>query len=430
MPAPPPPRGGHPGLVLDHAAWLRRRDRLDEARDLWLAHGIDAQKDAAPERLGGFWSERSRLARCLLQGGRNGDAYLLADAHGPLPVEQALDAEFLAGFIALRRLHDPAAAIPHFQALAKASKAALTQSRSHYWLARAEAEAGGNPEAEYRLAAAWPTTFYGQLAALALDPDQIALGQQIRSARDPAWTREQALDLAGTEMARAAARLVAWGEPRRAHAFLLRADDDAPSPAQRVVTARLGMALGMPEMAVAIARRMGRDGLMLPEAGWPAPWTPPEAARLDPAIVLALMRQESSFDEQAVSPSGARGLMQLMPATAETVSRQIGQPSTLAALTADPQLNMRLGTAYLAELSTRFGSLPLALAAYNAGPNRVREWVEENGDPRAGADILDWIELIPFYETRNYVQRVLENAVIYRARAGSATPVMLAAFTR
>ena len=421
---------GDPGLMLDHAAWLRRRDRLDDARDLWLAHGTEAQNAAPPERLGAFWSERNQLARRLLRAGKDGDAYVLVGAHGPLPTEQIIDAEFLAGFIALRRLHDPAGAITHFQALATASHAALTQSRSHYWLARAEAEASRSPETEYRLAAAWPTTFYGQLAALAVDPDQTALARRIRAARDPAWTREQALDLAGTELARAATRLVAWGEPRRAHAFLLRTDDDAPAPAQRVVTARFAIALGMPDMAVAIARRMGRDGLMLPEAGWPTPWTPPPEAGLDPAIVLALMRQESSFDEGAVSPSGARGLMQLMPATAEAVSRQTGQPSTLAALTADPQLNMRLGTAYLADLARQFGSLPLALAAYNAGPNRVQEWLGTNGDPRTGGDVLDWIELIPFNETRNYVQRVLENAVIYGARAGSATPVVIAASAR
>ncbi len=424
-----PAKSGDSGLLLDHAAWLRRRERLDEARDLWLAHGIDAQLDVPHQRLGAFWSERNQLARRLLRAGDNRSAYAVVDAHGPIAAEQFVDAEFLAGFIALRRLHDPAAAIPHFQALAVASPAALTQSRSHYWLARAEAEAGRSPEPEYRLAAAWPTTFYGQLAALALDPDQAALARRIRAARDPGWTRDEALDFAGTELARATGRLVTWGEARRAHAFLLRTDEQAPSPAQRALTAHLATGLGMPDMAVAVARRMGRDGLMLPEAGWPMPFAPPETD-LDPAIVLALMRQESSFDAQAVSPSGARGLMQLMPATAQAVSRQTGQSSTLAALTDDPQLNMRLGTAYLATVEAQFGALPLAFAAYNAGPNRVSEWIAVNGDPRTGGDMLDWIELIPFNETRNYVQRVLENAVVYRARAGSAAPVVLATWSR
>ncbi len=420
-----PALSGNPGLLLDRLAWLRRRDRLDEARDLWLLHGADLERDAPAERLAACWSERNQLARRLLRAGEDRAAYTLVDRHGAVAPEQLLDAEFLAGFIALRRLHDPAAAIPHFQAMGAASAAALTQSRSHYWLGRAEAEAGRSPEAEYRLAAPWLTTYYGQLAALALDPDLSALQRRIRSARDQAATREEALDVAGDEIARAAERLVAWGEPRRSHAFLLRLDEQTSSPERRALIAHLGNALGMPDVAVAIARRMGRDGLMLPQGGWPTPWTPPPTGP-DPAIVLALMRQESSFDPEAVSPSGARGLMQLMPATAEAVSRRTGQPSTLAALTEDPPTNMRLGTAYLSELVAEFRSLPLALAAYNAGPHRVREWLDANGDPRSGGDMLDWIELIPFNETRNYVQRVLENAVIYRARAGDTTPVVLA----
>ena len=417
-----------PGLLLDEAAWLRRRDRLDEARDLLLARGADMQRAGHPAAL---WSERERLARRLMRAGDDRGAYAIAAAHGETAPEQLVDAEFLAGFIALRRLRDPAAAIPHFRALATASGSAITQARAHYWLARAEAAAGRSPAAEYGLAAAWPTTFYGQLAALALDKDQAALAERIRMAHDPSWTRDQALDFGAAELVRAASLLTAWGDARRAHAFLLRADEQAASPVQRALGAHLANGLDMPDIAVAIARRMGRDGMMLPDAGWPAPVEPP-AGTLDPAIVLALMRQESSFDVAALSPSGARGLMQLMPATAQAVSRQTGESSTIAALTEDPQLNMRLGVAYLAGVLAEFdNALPLAFAAYNAGPNRVREWLAENGDPRGGGvDMLDWIELIPFGETRNYVQRVLENAVVYRAREGNGAPVLLAEWSR
>ncbi len=171
-----------------------------------------------------------------------------------------------------------------------------------------------------------------------------------------------------------------------------------------------------------VARRMGRDGLILPEAGWPIAAEPP-AEPVDPAVALGLIRQESSFDIGAVSPSGARGLMQLMPFTAQAVAKQIGSATSLVSLTDDPAHNMRLGTAYLQEMLDRFdNSLPLAVAAYNAGPHRVDEWLPENGDPRVGPiDMIDWIELIPFNETRNYVQRVLENVVIYRARRGENT---------
>ena len=153
------------------------------------------------------------------------------------------------------------------------------------------------------------------------------------------------------------------------------------------------------------------------------------------------MRQESSFEVGVISPAGARGLMQLMPATAQIVSRQLGESTSPAALTSDPDQNMRLGTAYFAGLMDRFGgALPFAAAGYNAGPNRVDTWLAENGDPRGqiqGAgnsagqiDMIDWIELIPINETRNYVQRVLENVVVYRAKRGETTPTLVAEWTK
>ena len=228
-------------------------------------------------------------------------------------------------------------------------------------------------------------------------------------------------------MARAAALLASWGDPRRARPFLLRLDETAPDPAGRALAASFATRLGLPDQAVAIARRAGRDGLMLPDLGWPVAVEPPSGA-VEPAVVLGLMRQESSFDAQAGSPAGARGLMQLMPATAAGVARRLGEPVSPAALTADPAYNMRLGTDYLRALLDRFGGvLPLALAGYNAGPSRVAEWLAAHGDPSLGGiDWIDWIELIPFSETRNYVQRVVENVVIYRARQGRLAPHPLA----
>ncbi len=342
-----------------------------------------------------------------------------------------LDAEFLAGFIALRRLNDPAAATRHFTALADLSKAAITQGRAHYWLGRAAAAAGGDPKPEYERAAAWATTFYGQLAALALGDDAAALARRITALHDPAYTRDQVLAFTDREVVRAAAMLVAWNDPHRARPFLLRMDELAPDPADRALTARFALRLGLPDTAVFVARRMGRDGLALPEAGWPIAAEPPDGP-VDASVALGLIRQESSFDIGAVSPSGARGLMQLMPFTAQAVAKQIGTATSLPTLTSDPAHNMRLGTAYLREMLDRFdNSLPLAVAAYNAGPHRVDQWLPENGDPRVGPiDMLDWIELIPFNETRNYVQRVLENVVIYRARRGETTPTLLAQWTK
>ncbi len=492
-----------PGLLLDQARWLRRAGRTQDEVALWQARGAAAEAAAPAAGLPSFWAERERLARQLLQDGDAADAYALVAEPGPITRRQTLDAEFLAGFIALRLLHRPAAAARHFQALAGASPAAITQGRAWYWLGRAAAAAGQDPRPAYTRAAAWATSFYGQLAAVALGEDAAGLAARVNALRDPQGTRAQAFGLTQREVVRAAALLVAWSEPRRAEAFLLRMDELAPDLPDRALTAQLALWLGQPQTAVAIARRMGRDGAMLPQAGWPMPVDPPREA-VDPAIVLGLIRQESSFDAATVSPAGARGLMQLMPGTAATLARRIGTAVSPVALIVEPQQNMRLGTAYLAELLARYGDvLPLALAAYNAGPRRVDQWLADNGDPRGVAngdvagsvaggvagsvagspggspagnapaggadhaaanpagsgatslaggsgggppgsgagstqaaiaatppDMIDWIELIPFGETRNYVQRVLENVVIYRARSGAATPTLRAQWTR
>ena len=177
-------------------------------------------------------------------------------------------------------------------------------------------------------------------------------------------------------------------------------------------------------------RRLGRDGEMPPLLGWPVAVDPPPPP--EPAVSLAIMRQESNFDNGSISPSGARGLMQLMPATARVVAQRLGEPTAIDLLTTNPGYNMRLGTAYLQQMLDQFGGyVPLAAAAYNAGPNRVNQWLVENGDPRVGnLSMIDWIEMIPFNETRNYVQRVMENVVVYQARLYGTLPPTMAQWTR
>jgi soluble lytic murein transglycosylase len=427
----PPEARNDPALVLEFARWLRRAGQDQSALAVWKQAGEAAQKASPPSHLKEFWTERSILARHLLATGDATGAYALAMVPGQTAPEAVADSEFLAGFIALRRLHDPSAAIAHFRSMGAVSRSAISQARAHYWTARAIAEMGRNPRPEYGVAAAWPIAFYGQLAAFALGENPTALAARIRGLRDPGWSRTQVLDLAGRELVRAATILVAWGEPRRATPFLLRMDELAPDLADRSMTARLALGLGVPDVAVAIARRMGREGLMLPDSGWPLAINPTEGL-VDPGITLALIRQESSFDSSAVSPAGARGLMQLTQATAQMIARRVGEQTSVVALTSDGIQNVRLGTIYLQQLLDQFGgSLPLALAAYNAGPNKVREWVAANGDPRAGQiDMLDWIELIPFGETRNYVERVLENVVVYQAKRGRNAPTLFAGLPR
>ena len=404
-----------PGLTLDRARALRRADHAGVAAGL-LVHAADGANPAS------FWSERNVLARKLLHDGDARNAYAVVAAHGQTADEARAEAEFLAGFIALRGLHDPTQARQHFASLA-GSRAAITQSRAHYWLARAAVAAGQDGREEYEKAAAWPTSFYGQLAALALGEVPAA---RIGRLRDPVWTPDTAIGFAGHEVVRAAAWLIAWGDPARARAFLTRMDELAPTVAERALTAAFATNAGLPDAAVAVARRMGRDGVLLPHLGWPVPY--PLAAPPDPAFSLGIMRQESSFDIGAVSSSGARGLMQLMPPTATAVAKQLGILASVPTLTSDANHNIRLGTAYLQEVLTRFDDcLPLAAAAYNAGPHRVSQWLSDIGDPRVGPiDMVDWIERIPTNETRNYVQRVAENVVMYRAVRNDPTPILAA----
>ena len=425
---------GDPALFLDLARYLRRASRDDEVAALWRAQGNAAERAAPAERRAAFWDERNLMVRRRLRQGDDAGAYAIAAGHAQAG-EQRTDAEFLAGFVALRRLKDARAANGHFEALAAASRAAITQGRAQYWLGRA-APAPEGRIAAFQRAASWTSTFYGQLAAHALDPNERAFAARVAAARDPQADGGRALDLAGRELARAAALLVAWGEPRRAAPFLLQLYEISPDPPDRALAARLAAGLGLTETSIAIARRAGRDGVMLPEIGWPSPVTVP-GEPVEPSVALAIIRQESNFDTGAVSPAGARGLMQLMPGTAALVAKGLGIAAPLPALTSDPGLNMRLGTTYLRGLLDQFDTnIAMAAAGYNAGPRRVVDWIELNGDPRTppskagGVDIIDWIELIPFSETRNYVQRVVENTVIYRARAGTAQAHPLAPWLR
>lgn len=422
-----------PLLVLEHARLLRRTNRDTEAATLLIAAGTAAQEATPSARLSGFWSERHLLARRLLRWGEAQTAYRLVAGHGQPDGAAALDAEFLAGWIALRRLNDPASAEAHFTRLAAMSQAAITQGRAMYWLGRAAAARGDAAAARERhqAGAAWMTTYYGQLAALALGESDADLAARIRGARDPRADEARLAEFAGRELTRAAALLLDWGEPRRARFFLLRISEVAADPVDRALAARLAAGMGRPELGVWVARRAAVSGTMLPDTGWPMPFDPP-AEPVEPALAHAIMRQESNFEPDAISPAGARGLMQLMPGTARMVARRIPETTSPARLLNDTDHNMRLGTLYLRQvLDDADGCLPCAAAAYNAGPRRLREWLEDHGDPRMGQiDMIDWIELIPFNETRNYVQRVTENVVIYRAKRGEARPHPLAPWLR
>jgi soluble lytic murein transglycosylase len=410
LPAVPEAFRADPDLLLAEARFLRRTHADDAALDLWRSAALGAEAAAPVAQRAAFWNERDALARALLAAHQAQDAYTLAD-DTLLATEQSFDADFLAGWIALRALQKPALAQVHFAAMAGKSRSALTQSRAHYWLARAAAEPGV-AHREYAAAAAWPLTYYGQLAARALGESEASLQARILALQDPVATSAQAQAFAQSAFARAAVILVGWDDPRRAADFLLKLVQPPADAAARSLVAQAALREGLPDVAVQTARLAGRDGEVLPQSGWPIPVQPPAGAA-PPGLVLGVMRQESSFDAKIVSNAGAHGLMQLMQATAG----QLAKANHVAdGPLSDPDVNMRLGVLYLDELLARYGGVvPYAVAAYNAGPHRVQGWIDDGVVLDSDA-MIDWIEMIPFTETRNYVQRVLENAVVYSAK--------------
>ena len=410
----------HVGVAFERARLLRRRDRDVEAAAIWAA-AEPLQESLSPEAARAIWTERQILARKLLRLFDPADAYRVAAKHGQAgPGEPRQEAEFLAGFIALRRLNDPARALDHFARVADGSVSVITRSRSAYWqgLALDALGRGAEARAKWEEAAALPVAFYGQLASLALGETPAQLAARIGAATLPRPPAEVAQAFGSRELARAAVTLADLGQSDRARSFLLRMEQLAPDASDRLLVARLAGLIGRPDHGVWIARRSGADGVILLEDGWPTPYPAP-ADGAEPALVHAIARQESNFDLGAVSSANARGPMQLLPSTAQQVARRLGVPHSTAMLTSNAAHNLRLGSAYVSAMLGRYGgAMPLAAAAYNAGPGRVDEWLGTYGDPRApnGPDVRDWIELIPFGETRNYVQRVIENVVVYRAR--------------
>jgi soluble lytic murein transglycosylase len=325
------------------------------------------------------------------------------------------DAEFLAGWVALRRLGDPAAAYEHFTQLYANVRMPISRARGAYWAGRAADERGMTDIAKRWFASATEhgTTFYGQLAG------QRTLAARPAFAPEPQPTAEDVADFDRKELVRAVRMLSELGRGDLAKPFLLRLGASAGTPVQHKLITTLAETADWLDVAAASARRASADGTILLASAFPVIQVKHKGVA-EPPLVLAIARQESAFDKAAVSRADARGLMQLMPATAKDMAKSLSMRFSADRLLTDPNYNLTLGQAYLDKLLDSFdGSYLLALAAYNAGPARVRQWLETYGDPRAGTiDVVDWIEAIPFGETRNYIQRVLENLQVYRLRLG------------
>jgi soluble lytic murein transglycosylase len=409
MPAKP---SDDPGLLFARIHALRHADRTLEAALLLERAPHD------PARLvdgDNWWNEQRLVARSLLDAGLVRQAYRLCENSFASSPPARTDAAFLAGWIALRFLDNPEAAQRHFLQASQVATAPAAISRAAYWRGRAAEALAKLDDARsfYRRAAAYPITYYGQLAARKLDfpalalrtPHAVAEGQS----RDEAT---RVVELLYKAQLSDLALPLALDEARQSR-------DEAQLAALARVLVDQGDALA----SVEVGKRAIERGFALDEAAFPTFGVPRFNAVANSAglaEVYAVARQESEFVGHAASGAGARGLMQVLPSTAREIARRFGLPFGNIRLTADPAFNVQIGAAFLGQLvSDEGGSQMLAFAAYNAGPARVQQWIRAYGDPRTGAvDPVDWVERIPFDETRDYVQRVSENLGVYRVRLG------------
>jgi len=400
------------------ARYYRRAEQYSSASEILLEAPSDHAKLYDPEA---WWIERRLVVRGTL-GPRNKanwkTAYRLASAHGYSSGEHFCEGEFLAGWIALRMLKDPKTALKHFSRIGPGAPNRTEGSRGYYWTGRAYAALGDGGKAAnaYRAAAQSPTLYYGQLAREALGLGEEPVPINATKATDDARAR-----VARDELARGFKLLADAGAQRELGLFLRALAARFNTPAEASAVASIVHKEGGPFMAVRFAKAASSNGVDIDDWGYPSKALPDWkriGKPVERAAVYGLARQESEFNAGAVSHAGARGLMQIMPGTAKLIARQHQVNYNEKSLTADPAYNVRLGAAHLGDLVASYGgSYILTFVAYNAGPRRVREWIAKYGDPRSpGVDPIDWVESVPFTETRKYIQKVMQNVHVYRAR--------------
>ena len=412
-----------PGLTYERARWRRRSGMSDTILPL-LLQLPDAH--ANPSALGLMWTERKLMILNLIRDQDFVTAYQLARAHGMDSGADFADAEFLAGWLALVHLNEPGQAMQHFTRLRDNVGTPVSLSRASYWMARA-ADDAGNPELAatyYAEAGVHSTAYYGQLALAQLSdaPDAFSLE------REPEPSDAERVDFESRPEIRAMRLLAEQGEAYYFRLFMYRLDDQVDDPVEGVLLANLANEYLQMRQAVRAAKQARLRGIILPQSAYPTISLPQTSGgRPEDALVHSVIRQETEFAQDAVSGAGARGMMQMMPATAQATARSMGAPYRFNWLTDDRDYNLTLGMHHLEEVVDQYdGSYILALVAYNAGPHRANRWIENYGDPRdPDIDPIDWVESIPFSETRNYVMRVLENVQVYRTRLIDDAPTAL-----
>jgi soluble lytic murein transglycosylase len=417
------------GYIFARAHWLRHADHAPEAAELILSTPRDASQPSDTEE---WWVERRVLARKLLDLGDAPTAYRIArDAATPRQAEHHWEPAFTAGWIALRFLNDPATAMAHFATVAQSDNSPTTQSRAGYWLGRAAEALGRQAEARgyFEAAARYPTAYYGQIARAKLGYQDIVLHGP------PEVSAERRAAIAQLEVVRAVELLYAIDQRDLVISFMSDLGERATDLAILAAVGEIAARHNDARCSLIIGKAALGRGLALEHYAFPTNGIPdhqPIGPAIDPTIIYAIARQESQFWQGDVSTARAVGLMQVTPDAGIDTAKRYGAAYDWKRLQSDPVYNVQLGSAELAGLLEDYrGSYILTFAGYNAGRGRVREWISHYGDPRdPQVDPVDWVERIPFGETRNYVERVLENLQVYRVRLGGGPRLLIEADLR
>jgi soluble lytic murein transglycosylase len=401
------------GLNFDRLKWRRKRGRIDSSAEILL--NVKNTKDylVRPDK---WWDEREIISRSLIYEKKYELAYKIASNHSLIEGSDYAAAEWMSGWIALSFLDDPLLSKDHFQNFYNNVNYPISTSRGAYWLARSYKALGDkeNSKKWFEEAAKYLTTYYGQLAFLELNPNE-----KFELSKDMEVDKKYREKFYSKELVKVVYLLDELNEDKYTKFILRHLANENIESGSEILASELSTNIGRFDFAIQIAKIASYEKRFHNKFNYPIISTPKNInGRKIPesAFILSIIRQESEFDLSANSHAGAKGLMQLMPYTAKLVAKQAKLPYVKSRLTTDPEYNINLGSHYIAGLILDYdGAYPFAIAAYNAGPNRVKYWKKINKDPqKKQIDYVDWIELIKFRETRNYVQRVLENYNVYR----------------
>lgn len=401
----------HTGVKRDLVHYYRKNNNESGAINLILSVPTPAN-----EQEGEFWyPHRAVMARVAFKRGDKQAAYHITANHGLKSGANFVDSQWYAGWLALRFLNNPQQALTHFTAGRNASLMPISMARGDYWIGRAYEALGRTTEAKesFTKASGYFYTYYGQLAAHHLGITSLPIPAV------PVASEETKNVYRQNDLVQAIYAASATGNNTDAQTMLMHiAKREKVFPEIYPLLINTAQELGLRNMGLKIAKAATVKNVFVTDGYPTGSYFDGRANYTEIPLLMALTRQESEFDQYARSPVGASGLMQLMPATAAAVSRQIGQSYSASRLTQDAYYNVALGSYYLEDLVQKFnGSYVKALAGYNAGPGRIPQWTASYGDPYEGTgDIIDWIETIPFGETRNYVQRIIETVPVYRAK--------------